>query len=98
MLEQVEMVHDSIREYKRIPRPANIDDDLDAAAFLTNELHAKATGLVVLSKHLLQESASLLAHLNSIKYLGARKPSLKNKGYLTATWSLNNWPTVIQPQ
>lgn len=68
MLEQVGLLKGSIREYATAPKPADINDDLDAAGFLTEECHAEATGLHTLSRHLRSEATRLLTHLNSLKY------------------------------
>lgn len=68
MPEQAEMFSDSVREYIRFPRPADVNDDLKTAEFLVEEAHTEATGLLVLSMYLARETASLLAHLNSLKY------------------------------
>ncbi|KKU89585.1 MAG: hypothetical protein UY21_C0032G0006 [Microgenomates group bacterium GW2011_GWA1_48_10] len=68
ILEQVEMLKGSIMEYKTAPKPTDINDDLDAAGFLTEECHAQATGLHILSRYLRSEATHLLAHLNSLKY------------------------------
>lgn len=67
MSEEIGMVKDSIREYRRKPS-SNRAEDTQARGFLVEEVHTQALGSEVLSKFLAMETASLLAHLNSLEY------------------------------
>lgn len=66
MQEHIEMLRDDINALAGSRCPE--EKALEAAGFLVEESHTKATSLLVLSRHLAGESASLLAHLNSLKY------------------------------
>ena len=59
MLEQIGILRDEIHAFGKTPKSLNPDDDLEAAEFLVDEMHAKSQTLLVLSKYLLNEVKKL---------------------------------------
>lgn len=70
MSEEIGMVRDCIREYRRNPS-SNRAEDSQAIGFLVEEVHTQALSSEVLSNFLAREAASLHDHLDSLEYLGA---------------------------